>query len=74
MMQDKLHSNMRWQVEELAASLAGVTTSEIEEYGSPRSLLERLFGELPRPFSWRFSGDELLFLRILEGWQGLPRY
>ena len=59
---------------ELAASLAGITAPEVEEYGPSASLLERLLGGLPRPSSLPFSEDELLFLRMLEGWQGVPRY
>jgi len=37
-------------------------------------LLERLLGGLSQPSSLPFSEDELLFLKILEGWQGMPRY
>ena len=59
---------------ELAADLAGVTAPEVEEYGPSASFLERLLGGLPRPSLLPFSTDELLFLRMLEGWQGMPRY
>lgn len=59
---------------ELAASLAGITAPEVEEYGPSPSLLGRLLGGLSRPSSLPFSVDELLFLRMLEGWQGMPRY
>jgi len=59
---------------ELAASLAGVTAPEVEEYGPSASLLERLLGGLSLPSPLPFSADELLFLRMLEGWQGMPRY
>lgn len=59
---------------ELAAGLAGVTAPEVEEYGPSASFLERLLGGLPRPSLLPFSTDELLFLRMLEGWQGMPRY
>jgi len=59
---------------ELAAGLAGVTAPEVEEYGPSASFLERLLGGLPLPSLLPFSTDELLFLRMLEGWQGMPRY
>jgi protease-4 len=59
---------------ELAAGLADVTAPEVEEYGPTPSFLERLLGGLPRPSSLPFFTDELLFLRMLEGWQGMPRY
>ena len=59
---------------ELASNLAGITTPDVEEYGPSASFLERLLGGLSRPFSLPFSGDELLFLRMLEGWQAMPRY
>ncbi len=59
---------------EVAASLAGISFPEIEEYSSPTSFFERLLGGLSPPSLLPFSGDELLFLRMLEGWQGLPRY
>jgi len=59
---------------ELASSLAGITTPEIEEYRPSASFLEKLLGGLSLPSSLPFSGDELLFLRMLEGWQGMPRY
>ena len=59
---------------ELATSLAGITAPEVEEYSTSASLFERLLGGLPRPSSLLFPEDELLFLRMLEGWQGMPRY
>ncbi len=59
---------------DLAASLAGVIAPEIEEYGRPTSFSERLFGQLSQSLPRLFSGDELLLLRILEGWQGMPQY
>jgi len=59
---------------EVAASLAGIRVPEIEEYSPPTSFFERLLGGLSPPSLLPFSGDELLFLRMLEGWQGLPRY
>jgi len=59
---------------ELASSLAGISTPEIEVYSPPTSFFEKLLGGLLPPSSLLFSGDELLFLRMLEGWQGMPRY
>ena len=59
---------------ELAASLAGISIPEIEEYSSPTSFFENLLGGLSPPSLLPLSGDELLFLRMLEGWQGVPRY
>ena len=59
---------------ELAASLSGISVPEIEEYSPPISFFEKLLGGLSLPSLLPFSGDELLFLRMLEGWQGVPRY
>ena len=59
---------------ELAASLSGISIPEIEEYRPPASFFEKLLGGLSPPALLPLSGDELLFLRMLEGWQGLPRY
>ena len=59
---------------DIAASLAGVTLPEVEEYSTPSSFIERLLGGISAPFELPFSGDELLFLRILDGWYGIPRY
>jgi len=59
---------------ELAASLSGISIPEIEEYRPPTSFFEKLLGGLSPPALLPLSGDELLFLRMLEGWQGLPRY
>ncbi len=59
---------------ELAASLAGIHVPEIEEYVPPTSFFEKLLGGLSTPLSLPLSEDELLFLRMLEGWQGMPRY
>jgi len=59
---------------DLAASLAGISIPEIEEYSSPTSFFERLLGGLSLPSLLPLSEDELLFLRMLEGWQGIPRY
>ena len=58
---------------EVAGSLAGVSISEIEEYSQPASLFEALLGGLSTP-SLPFNQDELLFLQVLEGWQGVPGY
>jgi len=57
-----------------ATSLAGITFPEVEEYSRPSCFLEQLLGGLSAPLEFPFSGDELLFLRILEGWYGMPRY
>jgi len=59
---------------ELAASLAGVTAPEVEEYRPSASFLQRLLGGLSPSLPLPFSQDELLFLKMLEGWQGMPRY
>ena len=59
---------------ELAARLAGITTPEVEEYSPSASLFERLLGSFSPSWSLPFSEDGLLFLRMLEGWQGMPRY
>ncbi len=59
---------------DLAATLAGISIPEIEEYSPPTSFFEKLLGGLSPPSLLPLSGDELLFLRMLEGWQGIPRY
>ena len=59
---------------DIAASLAGITMPEVEEYSTQASFLDKLLGGLSTPLELPFSGDELLFLRILEGWYGMPRY
>ncbi|MFC1892592.1 signal peptide peptidase SppA [Chloroflexota bacterium] len=59
---------------DIAASLAGITMPEIEEYSAPASFLDALLGGISSPLELPFSGDELLFLRVLEGWHGMPRY
>ena len=58
---------------DIAANLAGISAPEVEEYSVPASFLENLLGGLSVPLDLPFSGDELLFLRILEGWYGMPR-
>jgi len=59
---------------DLAASLAGISIPEIEEYSPPTSFFGGLLGRLSAPSLLPLSGDELLFLKMLEGWQGIPRY
>ena len=59
---------------ELAAGMAGIAAPEVEEYGLPSSLLESLLGGLTQFSPLPISEDDLLFLRMLEGWQGMPRY
>ena len=59
---------------EVATDLAGLTTPEIEEYAPGVSFLEKLLGGFSALVSLPFSTDEMLFLRMLEGWQGMPRY
>ena len=59
---------------DLAASLAGISIPEIEEYSPPTSFFEKLLGGLSLPSLLPLSEDELLFLRMLEGWQRIPRY
>lgn len=59
---------------DLAASLAGISIPEIEEYSPPTSFFGGLLGGLSAPSLLPLSEDELLFLRMLEGWQGIPRY
>ena len=59
---------------ELATGLAGISTPQIEEYSPSASFAERLLGGLSLPPLTALSGDELLLLRMLEGWHGLPRY
>jgi protease-4 len=57
---------------ELAAKLAGVTAPVVEEYGVRGpwwgGLLQQLKPLLP------LGEDELTFLKMLEGWQAVPRY
>jgi len=59
---------------EVAATLASIPVPEIEEYGRPASFVEQLLGGLSLPPLLPLSEDALLFLRMLEGWQGMPRY
>jgi protease-4 len=59
---------------DMAANLAGITMPVTEEYSAPTSFLETLLGGFSAPLELPFSGDELLFLRVLEGWHNMPRY
>jgi protease-4 len=56
---------------ELAAELAGVTAPIVEEYGVGGSWWSGLLQQLKL---WPLGEDELAFLRMLEGWQAVPRY
>ncbi len=58
---------------EVAASLAGVTAATVEEYGPPGSWWGAMLQQLQLPFL-PLGEDELTFLRMLEGWQAVPRY
>jgi len=59
---------------DIAASLAGISIPEIEEYSPPTSFFEKLLGGISLPPLLPLSEDEMLFLKMLEGWQGIPRY
>jgi protease-4 len=59
---------------DVAASLAGITIPEVEEYSPPASFLGGLLGGVSLPSPLSFSEDALLLMRVLEGWQGMPRY
>jgi protease-4 len=56
---------------ELAAELAGVTAPTVEEYGAGGLWWGGLLQQLSL---WPLGEDELAFLRMLEGWQAMPRY
>jgi len=58
---------------EVAAELAGVTSATVEEYGPPGSWWGAMLQQLQLPFL-PLGEDELTFLRMLEGWQAVPRY
>jgi len=58
---------------ELAAELGGVTTFKVEEYRIPGSWWGSLLQQAQLPLL-PLSQDEFLFLRMLEGWQAMPRY
>jgi protease-4 len=55
----------------LAAELAGVTAPTVEEYGIGGPWWSGLLQQLKL---WPLGEDELAFLRMLEGWQAVPRY
>jgi protease-4 len=60
---------------DITAALAGLKDPEVEEYSRPSfSFPGGFFGNLFRPAPPRLSGDELLFMKMLEGWQAMPRY
>jgi protease-4 len=56
---------------ELAAELAGVTAPTVEEYGVGGFWWGGLLQQMKL---WPLGEDELAFLRMLEGWQAVPRY
>jgi protease-4 len=58
---------------EVAAELTGVTTLTVEEYGISGSLWGALFQQLQLPLL-PLGEDELTFLKMIEGWQAVPRY
>jgi len=58
---------------ELAAELAGVTAPTVEEYGLPGFWWSGLLQQLQIPLL-PLGEDEFTFLRMLEGWQAVPRY
>lgn len=61
-----------------AAELAELSEWNIVEYGAPTpSLLDSLLGlsaRIDNASPLPLSDDQMLFLEILSGWQGLPRY
>ena len=58
---------------EVAASLAGVSAATVEEYGPPGFWLGAMFEQSQLPLL-PLGEDEFTFLRMLEGWQAVPRY
>jgi len=56
---------------EIAGELAGVTAPIVEEYGVGGFWWGGLLQKLSL---WPLGEDELAFLRMLEGWQAVPRY
>jgi protease-4 len=56
---------------ELAAELAGVPAPTVEEYGGAGVWWGGLLQQMSL---WPLGKDELTFLRMLEGWQAVPRY
>jgi protease-4 len=55
----------------LAAELAGVTAPTVEEYGVSGFWWSGLLQQISL---WPLGEDELAFLKMLEGWQAVPRY
>jgi protease-4 len=58
---------------EVAGELAGVTAPIVEEYGVGGPWWSGLLQQLKLPLL-PIGEDELTFLRMLEGWQAVPRY
>ena len=58
---------------EVAAELAGISTATVEEYGPSGFWLGTMFEQMQLPLL-PLGEDEFTFLRMLEGWQALPRY
>lgn len=58
---------------EVAAELAGVTAPTVEEYGIPGFWLGGMLQQFQLPLL-PIGEDEFTFLRMLEGWQAVPRY
>jgi protease-4 len=61
---------------DLAAEIAQVETPLVEEYGPP-SLWHWLLGvstEIKQTLLSRLSDPQLLLLKMLQGWQAVPRY
>jgi protease-4 len=58
---------------ELAAELAGVTAPVVEEYRPSGPWWSGLLQQLQVPLL-PLGEDELTFLRMLEGWQAVPKY
>jgi len=58
---------------EVAAELAGLTAFTVEEYGRGGFWWGGLLQQLQLPLL-PIGEDELTFLRMLEGWQAVPRY
>ncbi len=58
---------------ELAAELAGITAPQVEEYRTRGFWWSGLFQQLKLTLL-PIGEDELTFLRMIEGWQAVPRY
>lgn len=66
------------EAEKIAAELAHIQIQKIgiEEYGAP-SFWQWLFGltaQIKRSLSAQLSDPQLLLIKMLEGWQAVPRY